>query len=128
MQEAVGSCLPFISAYFAFDDYKKSESLLNEYRNRVPVKDFKGTETLAAAKHLLCARCDKVGFIVDGDEIKIVGKKGKYSEEEIEPLARKWWEYWKDYWRLRGTRDAFPKDYACEVTIPLNKKDPQGNW
>ncbi len=112
----------------AFDDHKKAESLLNDYRNRVPVKDFKGAETLVTAKHILCARCDEVGFIVGGDEIEIVGKKGKYTEEEIEPLSRKWWEYWKDYWRLRGTRDASPKDFACEVTIPVNKEDPQGMW
>jgi hypothetical protein len=112
----------------AFDDHKIAESLLNNYRNRIPVKDFKGAETLAASKHILCARCGEVSFIVGGDEIEIAGKKGKYTEEEIEPLSRKWWEYWKDYWRLRGTRDALLKDYACEVTIPVDKKDPQGNW
>ena len=111
----------------AFDDNKEAESLLNDYRNQVIIKDFSGTGTLATAKHIFCARCDKVGFIVGGDEIEIVGKKGKYSEEEIELLSRKWWEYWKDYWRLRGTSDALIKDYACEVTIPVNMEDPQGN-
>ena len=117
-----------VDAYdMAFDDHKKAGSLLNDYRNRVLVTGFKGSETMAIAKHILCARCGKVGFIAGGDEIEIAGKKGKYSEEEIEPLSRKWWEYWEDYWRLRGTRDAFPKDYACEVTIPVNKEDPQGN-
>ncbi len=112
----------------AFDDNIKAESLLNDYRNRVPVKDFNSLETLASTKHILCARCNEVGFIVGGDEIEIAGKKGKFMEEEIEPLSRKWWEYWKDYWRLRKTKDAYPKDYACEVTIPADKEDPQGNW
>ena len=112
----------------AFDDNKEAEALLNGYRNRVPVKNFKGAETMSAAKHILCARCGEVGFIVGGDEIEIAGKTGKYTEEEIEPLSRKWWEYWKDYWRLRGTLDALTKDYACEVTIPVDKEDPQGNW
>jgi hypothetical protein len=111
----------------AFDDRKKAESLLNVYSNRIPIKGFKDAETMEAAKHFLCARCGKVGFIVGGDEIEIVGKKGLYSEKEIEPLSRKWWEYWKDYWRLRGTHDALPKDYACEVTIPVNTEDPQRN-
>ena len=111
----------------AFDDKKEAESLLNDYKNRVPVKGFGGAEAVVTAKHILCAGCGEVGFIVGGDEIEIVGKKGKYTEEEIEPLSRKWWEYWKEYWRLTGTRDALPKDYACEVTIPLNKEDPQGN-
>ena len=112
----------------AFDDKTEAESLLNDYRNMVPVKDFKGAETLVSTKHILCARCDEVGFIVGGDEIEIVGEKGKYTEEEIEPLSRKWWEYWKYYWRVRGTRDALPKDYACEVTIPVNREAPQGKW
>lgn len=112
----------------AFDDNKEAESLLNDYRNLVPIKDFKGAETLVNAKHILCARCDEVGFIVGGNKIEIAGKKGKYSEEEIEPLSKKWWEYWKEYWRLRGTRDALPKDYACEVTIPVDREDPQGSW
>ena len=112
----------------AFDDHEKAESLLNDYRNRVPVKGFKGAETLAAAKHILYARCDEVGFIVGGDKIEIAGEKGKYTEEEIELLSRKWWDYWKDYWRLRGTRDVLPKDYVCEVTIPVNKENPQGMW
>ena len=112
----------------AFDDNKEAESLLNDYRNLVPIKDFKGAETLVNAKHILCARCDEVGFIAGGNKIEIAGKKGKYSEEEIEPLSKKWWEYWKEYWRLRGTRDALPKDYACEVTIPVDREDPQGSW
>ena len=112
----------------AFDDNKEAESLLNDYRNQAFVRNFKGKETLLTAKHILYARCDEIGFIVGGDEIEIVGNKGKYAEEEIEPLSKKWWEYWKEYWRLRGTHDALPKDYACEVTIPVDKEDPQGNW
>ena len=101
----------------AFDDHEKAVLLLNDYRNLVTVKGFKGAETLAAAKHILYARCDEVGLIVGGDKIEIAGEKGQYTEEEIELLSRKWWDYWKDYWRLKGTRDALPKDYACEVTF-----------
>ena len=112
----------------AFDDENEAESLLNDYRNRIHVKDFSGTETLKSTKHIFCARCGEVGFIVGGDEIEIVGKRGKYTEEGIESLSRKWWEYWKNYWRLRKTKDAYPEDYACEVTIPVDKEDPQGNW
>ena len=102
-----------------FDDIKEAELLLEDYRNKIPIQGFRGPETLATAKHILYARCDEVGLIVGGDEIGIVGKKGKYTEEEIEKAAGKWWEYWKDYWRLRKTKDAYSKDYACEITIPV---------
>lgn len=104
----------------AFDDIKEAELLLNDFKNRIPVKDFSGLETLSGARHLLCARCNEVGFIVGGNEIRIVGEKGEYTEEEIETAASKWWSYWKDYWKLRGTKNAYPKDYACEITIPVS--------
>ena len=51
-----------------------------------------------------------------------MGRKGKYTEEEIETAYKKWCDYWKIYWKLRGTKDAYPKDYVCEITIPVNGK------
>lgn len=54
--------------------------------------------------------------------------KGFLIAKDIEPLSRKWWKYWRNYWRLRGTKDALLKDWACEVTIPVNTNDPKGNW
>ncbi|SFE81373.1 hypothetical protein [Succiniclasticum ruminis] len=111
-----------------FDDSKEAGLLLNDYKNRITVKDFNGSETLSTAKHLLCARCGEVGFIVGGDEIVVVGKKGKYTGEEIETASKKWWDYWKDYWKLRKTKEAYTEDYACEITIPVDKNDPKGNW
>ncbi len=85
-------------------------------------------EMMILAKHLLCARCGEVGFIVGGDEIVVVGKKGKYTGEKIETASKKWWDYWKDYWKLRKTKEAYTEDYACEITIPVDKNDPKGNW
>ena len=102
------------------DAIEEAASLLRDYKNKIPVKDFIGPETLSSAKHLLYARCGDVGFIVGGDEIVVLGRKGAYTEEEIETVSRKWWDYWRDYWKLRGTKDAYPKDYACEITIPVS--------
>ena len=111
-----------------FDDAEVAESLLGDYKNRVPVRDFDGPETLSTAQHILCARCGEVGFIVGGDELQVVGAKGKYTGEEIETAAEKWWTYWRDYWRLRKTVDAYKKDWACEVMIPIDTDIPQGKW
>ena len=104
----------------AFDDTKEAERLLNAYKHKTAIQNFKGSETLLTAKHLLYASCGAVGFIVGGDEIEVVGKKGQYKEEEIETAYKKWCDYWKTYWRLRGTKDAYPEDYVCEITIPLS--------
>ena len=112
----------------AFDDPEFARSIYEEYRNRTPVTPFRSMDNLTDAKHLIAVKCGEVGVIAGGDGIKIASRNASISEEEIERLSRKWWEYWKEYWRLRGTRDAFPKDCACEVTIPVDTEDPQGFW
>ena len=104
-----------------FDNIKEAELLLNDYKNIIPIKDYDGLQKLSDAKHLLYGRCGDVGFVVGGDEIKKKKKKGQYTEEEIETASRKWWNYWKDYWKARGTKGAYPKDYACEITIPVKE-------
>ena len=110
-----------------FDSPEYAKEVYDGYRNRTPITSFDVTDTLTDAKHLVAARCGDVGFIAGGDLIRIVTKNNPVPEEEVEPLSRKWWDYWNDYWRLRGTKDALQKDWACEVTIPVNTKDPQGN-
>ena len=73
------------------------------------------------AKCVVAATSENVGFIAGGDELKVVGNRGLYKEEDILLLSKKWWEYWKDYWKKRETNDAYEKDYACEVTIPIKE-------
>ena len=101
----------------AFDEIREAEQLLNDYQHNTVIK---GPQTLHTAKHLLCAACGDVGFVVGGDEIEIVGRNGKYTEEEIETASKKWVDYWKTYWKLRGTKDAYPEDYVCEISIPVS--------
>lgn len=84
--------------------------------------------SLTEVKHLISVKCGDKGFIAGGDWIAIVNKKGKIAQEEIEVLSKKWWEYWKKYWQLRGTADAMKKDRACEITIPVSRENPQGYW
>jgi len=105
----------------AFDDVKEAASLMNDYMHKSVIKDYSGLETLLTAKHLLYARCGDVGFVAGGDEIRVVGRNRRYSEEDIETASRKWWDYWREYWKLRGTKDAYPEDYACEITIPVRE-------
>lgn len=119
---------PIDTYAFRFDDADYAQSVYDSFRNKTPVKDFPGTELFKSAGHILAAKCGDVGFVVGGDELAVVGKGGEYREEEIGPAVRKWWKYWRDYWLLRKTRDAYEKDWACENTIPADKKNPIGNW
>ena len=106
----------------AFDNAEEAGSLLNDYEKVTVIKDYNGLETINSAKHLLYARCGNVAFIVGGDEIAVLGKDRRYTEEEIETASMKWWDYWKEYWILRGTKDAFQEDYACEISIPVKEE------
>lgn len=120
--------LPLEAYEFRFDDVKYAGEVLSSYRNSVSMKDYGGVETLSTAKHILAAKCENVGFVVGGDLIQVVGRKGKYTEEEVELAVKRWWGYWRDYWRLRNTNDAYEKDWACEITIPIDTDNPKGKY
>ena len=112
----------------SFDDPDYAQKVYDDYRNHTPITEFDGMETLKHAKHLIAAKCGDAGVIAGGERIAVITRNGPISEEAIEPLSRKWWEYWKQYWLLRRTKDAFQKDRACEITIPVNPKDPKGEY
>ena len=113
---------------FRFDDADYANTLFKSYRNRIPVKNAADPNLFSSVNHILAAKCENHGFIAGGDDLVVVGKKGTYTEEEIVNAAKKWWAYWRDYWRLRKTKDAYEKDWACEVTIPADVNYPKGNW
>ena len=113
---------------FGFDDAEMAIKVFDSYRNKIEIKNFKGIDIINSSKHILFGKCNDVGFVVGGDELAVVGRKGVFTEEEIVLSAKKWWSYWRDYWRLRKTKDAYEKDWACEVTIPADKDAPKGNW
>ena len=126
--EDVIEYLPIESDEFIFDDIEYARKVLHSYRNIIPIKNYTNPDSFASAKHILAAKCEDVGFIVGGDLIQVVGRKGKYTEEEIELAVKCWWDYWRDYWRLRKTEDAYEEDWACEVTIPVDTNNPKGKW
>jgi hypothetical protein len=63
------------------------------------------------------------GIRIEASEVRIVLITGEVQLSEIEGLHGKWWTYWRDYWKKLNTPEALPKDYACEVTIPLKVEE-----
>ena len=120
--------LPIEPYEFIFDDIEYAKKVLHSYRNNIPIKNYTDPDVFTSSKHILAAKCDGVGFIAGGDLIQVVGHKGKYTEEEIKDAVKRWWDYWRDYWRLRDTKDAYEKDWACEITIPIDTNNPKGKW
>jgi len=60
-----------------------------------------------------------VGIIVVADSLRILNHAGEIDVNQIASLHNKWWEYWKSYWKSKDTESPMPRDYACEVTIPI---------
>ena len=70
-------------------------------------------------KSFLAFRAQEVGLIVRAEDMKIITVVGESTAEQVHKAAGDWWTYWREYWRLRGSASPMPKDYACEVTIPI---------
>lgn len=83
-----------------------------------PVKTFvpKGAKFLAFW-------AGPVGLFVAAQSMEIFNLQGEIKPATVKAKSAKWWRYWKEYWRRKGTSDALPKDYACEVTIPAAEED-----
>jgi hypothetical protein len=105
---------------FIFDDKAYAIELLGRFKKRHGPfsSEAEARETIENAKNILAATCGDYGFIIGGDITTVYNRNGEYSDTDIKRLSKKWWEYWKDYWNKRGTKDAYDSDYACEVTIP----------
>ncbi len=111
-----------------FDDVAFAKTVLDSCRNRMQILGSGGETALASAKHILAGKCEGVGFVAGGEELTVIGRKGVYAPEEIAAGSKRWWAYWRDYWRLRRTREAYEKDWVCEATIPADRDNPTGNW
>jgi hypothetical protein len=62
-----------------------------------------------------------IGIIIVGNQMKVLSSSGVIDENQIEQKSKQWWDYWQKYWDHRDTNNPLPKDYACEVTIPLGQ-------
>jgi hypothetical protein len=102
-------------------------TLQSEERFREVIADCKpeyvlGTEAALlsdSAPVKLAFRAGSVGLAVRAQELTVISSSGEMSPEQIEQASQKWWAYWREYWNRRETDAPLPKDYACEVTIPL---------
>lgn len=50
--------------------------------------------------------------------VKLYCEQGEIALESIANLNDKWWSYWKEYWKVKDSPEAFPEDYTCEITQP----------
>lgn len=112
----------------SFDDPDEAEKLYDAFENKAVILGVEDIFTITSSNHILEAKFFETGLIAGGEEIRIIGSRGEIAEQEIEPLSRKWWAYWEDYWRRRKTKASCKFDPVCESIIPADRKNPKGNW
>lgn len=79
-----------------------------------------GTTPLpAAGEALLGFEAGPFGLVVAAESLGVFNHQGELDEQAVLASNRQWWAYWREYWRRKDTPTPMPRDYACEVTIPL---------
>ncbi|MEK8045774.1 hypothetical protein [Ideonella margarita] len=99
-----------------------SEDVLREVVSGCRIEYAYGSDIGTATEEtpvLLAFRAQEVGFVVRARRMVVVAQPGELDSAQIVAAAGDWWEYWREYWRRRETDAPLPKDYACEVTIPI---------
>ena len=105
--------------YFTFSDDKLMTEIINEAKNITTIHGYSPKDKMFLTENYkLTFWAGEYGFAVASEDIKIVHAE-KVELEQIPKLNSEWWIYWKKYWALKDTENALPKDYACEVTIPI---------
>ena len=101
----------------------QSEELLRELLAGCKSEYIVGTEAdllVGDAPVKLAFRAGPVGLAVRANELTVISSSGEMSPEQIQQSSEAWWSYWREYWNRRETDDPLPKEFACEVTIPID--------
>jgi hypothetical protein len=107
---------------FTFTDHALMTTIINEAKTVKTIHGYPPTSNLfLSEKYKLVFWASDYGFAVSSDDIKLLTKQGTVELDQIPSVHSQWWAYWRKYWDLIDTKNALPKDYACEVTIPLKK-------
>lgn len=104
---------------FSFGDSELTRTLLQQVKHCKTHFGSQPTVEMLQAPFSLVYWCGDIGLAIAGNELKLLNHLGDIAVAEIADINRQWWDYWKTYWDKRESDQALPKDYACEVTIPL---------
>jgi hypothetical protein len=107
---------------FTFTDHSLMTAIIKDAKTIKTIHGYSPTDNLfQSEKYKLVFWAGDYGFAVSSEGIKLLTKDGRIELDQIPSVHSQWWTYWRKYWDLINTENALPKDYACEVTIPLKK-------
>jgi hypothetical protein len=75
--------------------------------------------TPSATDVMLAFHAAPVGLAVIASDMRPVNYDDIMTREQVMEAYRRWWDYWRVYWRVRGTAEALPYDSTCEITLPM---------
>ena len=104
--------------FFEFNNLDSINGIEEEYKNQIVIKE---SNRISELKNILAFKAGNVAVIAGGDNFCVVDANGEMDEETIGERSRLWGIFWRDYWKKRDTDESYNKDYACEVTIPVNE-------
>jgi len=104
---------------FSFGNTDLTKSLLGKINHCKTLYGSRPTQEILLAPVSLVFWCGDIGLAIAAKELKLLNHSGNIDLADIADINRKWWDYWRTYWDKRDTNEPLPKDYACEVTIPL---------
>ncbi|RZM30355.1 MAG: hypothetical protein EOO88_01315 [Pedobacter sp.] len=107
---------------FSFGNTSLAKSLIDEI---VEFKTIYGTDPRSVDflefPISLVFWCRNIGLAVAGKEVRLLNHSGDIALGEVSDLHESWWQYWRRYWDALDTQHPFPKDYVCNVTIPVKR-------
>lgn len=65
----------------------------------------------------------EVGIVILADSMLLVNHAGKVPLDSIPEIHETWWNYWRNYWDLKDTKNPLPYDPLCEITIPATNQN-----
>ena len=99
-----------------------SEEVLREVVADCLVEYMHGSDLVAtenAPPVLLAFRAGEVGLAIRAARMEVLTDAGTLQPDEVLEAVKAWWVYWREYWRRKSTAAPLPKDFVCEVTIPI---------
>lgn len=105
---------------FGFGNGESLTAMLQQATHRQTMVGYEPTaEAFLQEPYQLVFWCGNFGFAIAAQGLRLVTHSGAVVLDQVPEVNREWWAYWRRYWDNKDTPEALPKDFACEVTIPL---------
>jgi hypothetical protein len=110
-------------SYFTFNDIVLMKQMIDEAKSIKTIYGYNPkNSSFQFEKARLVFWAGNAGLAISGEEMRLLNKDGWIELKDIPEINKKWWDYWQEYWKVINTDQALPKDYACEVTIPIKNE------